>query len=184
MKKKPYIWWWIAAALSFIGAVQLFTTDISAAIFGIVITAVLAFLGWRSFDKPRKARQAAERARAESAAHQRAFEAKHGRIYCKVAGVTFDNDDGTSRQRILKAIAKNTEDDPDVELRRSEYNGKPCIYVICEGRCVGTIPRENVNEVLSVYSSIEFISIDAESFENDDDETIYRADLTIQYARQ
>lgn len=119
---------------------------------------------------------------------------KHGRIVTALAGVTFDNDDGTSRQRLLKDYLA-TQAGGEVTLQECDYKGSPAVRVLLDGECVGNIPRGNVREVLDVLDRLENASLNVEVFypeaddDDDDDrprrkgEKIYRADLILVYAK-
>lgn len=56
----------------------------------------------------------------------------------KVVGVTFDNSDGTSRQRILGVLSS----EPWLHgaLQRYVYDGGPAYRVICNGMQIGNVP--------------------------------------------
>ena len=56
----------------------------------------------------------------------------------KVVGVTFENSDGSKRQRILEELA----DDPDIDTHvvKYDYNGCPAYRVECNGRMIGSVP--------------------------------------------
>jgi len=137
-------------------------------------------------------RREAERAQRE--AEQKAWEEKHGRIVTAVAGVTFKNDDGVSRQNLLKDLKARGGMAADLDLEEYEYKGKPAIRVLVEGEQVGNIPRSMVPEVLEVLDRIEYASILVDTFrpeeEIDDEgnvrqrgELIYRADLSLTYSK-
>ena len=137
-------------------------------------------------------RWAAERARRE--ADQKAWEEKHGQIITAVAGVTFKNDDGISRQNILKDLKARGGYDDDLELEEYEYKGKPAIRVLVDGEQIGNIPRSRVGEVSAVLDSLENCSIKVETFRPEDEEDedgnirhrgelIYRADLYLVYKK-
>lgn len=137
----------------------------------------------------RAARQAAEK---ETECLRRAeWDKSHGCIFTRIAGVTFANPDGSSRQAYLKAAY---EDDcaGDMQLDTYTYNGEDAIRVLYEGRELGNIPRDAVHKVLEVFDRIENAQLDVTTFEPDDwdeDPTrhkpslIYRADLTIIYSK-
>ena len=115
---------------------------------------------------------------------QRLFEQKHGTIDCSVSGVTFDNDDGSDRQKILRALLNDPEEDsPDVTFVQYTYKKKPALYVMCGDKCVGNVPAEYVEDVLPILDRIELAYITPDKFKNDDGVTIYRADLHIQYSK-
>lgn len=69
----------------------------------------------------------------------------------KVVGVTFDNDDGSSRQEILKQM--HFREPPynkpfDLELRPYDYEGEQAVAVCAAGQMIGNISRDDLPEVL------------------------------------
>lgn len=69
----------------------------------------------------------------------------------RVVGVTYDNDDGSSRQEILEAIA-NAEppyEDCEVSLDEFDYNGERALAVNVNGDCIGNISRKDLDDVFS-----------------------------------
>lgn len=152
-------------------------------------------------EEQRKAAQIEEEAAAKKALEERMqeetkrkadWEANHGRIIVPIAGVTFDNEDGTSRQRLLKDL-KVRGGDAHLELEEYEFKGKPAIRVMVDGDCIGNIPKTRVAEVSDVLDRIENAHLEIERFTPDDDddddrrkrpEIIYRADLYITYSKQ
>lgn len=126
----------------------------------------------------------------EKKARQEEFDRTHGRIFTRIAGVTFDNDDGSSRQRVLKtALAEDCAGTVSLELY--EYQGEDAILVEYEGHGVGNIPRDRVAEVAAVMDRITAGSLLVNRFVpyDEDEETsraggvIYRADLTLVYTK-
>lgn len=105
----------------------------------------------------------------------------HEHMMIRVAGVTFKNDDGSSRQAVLKRLAENHSDGYFVSLEPYWYEDDTAFRVLCDGVCVGNVPKDNVHDVIDIWDDIKSITIHAESFENDNDNTIYRADLVILY---
>ena len=140
----------------------------------------------------RAAAAAREAEHAREAARQAEWDRTHGRIVTAIAGVTFNNDDGSSRQAILKDI-KARGGDAEVELEEFEYKGKPAVRVLIDGEQIGNIPRSRVQDVLAAMDAgITHASLDVETFRPEDDEDeegnvrrrgelIYRADLTLIY---
>lgn len=128
-------------------------------------------------------------AREKAAAEQKqaAWEATHGRIFTKVVGVTFNNDDGTSRQDILReAYAEDC--DGRLALQVYYFEGKECVSVLYDDMCIGVIPSYNTSEVIKIMKQISAMSLNVEAFIPDDDddprpEKIYRADLSIVYLK-
>ena len=63
----------------------------------------------------------------------------------KVAGVTFNNDDGVSRQLILRKL--HFHDSPfneyaDVEIKQYDFNGQPAFGVYVNNMQIGNIPSD------------------------------------------
>ena len=192
---------WIISAYCLLAGILNIKSNSVGYIF--VISAVFLVLGFLRFQKIQEEKykrecerqEEEERERQRKEEHDRRMEAyrqqrkeylsTHDEIVTRIAGVTFDNDDRSSRQKILKAIY----DDPDSDLGRAslqkyEYNGEPAYHVLFEGRCVGNIPADTVEEVEAIESRIEDLTLEVSTFENEDDKTIYRAELTIGYLKQ
>ena len=148
----------------------------------------------RAVKQQRRAEQAAKEksltAREERAARQREWERAHGRISTKIKGVTFKNEDGSSRQHILKE-AMAEECCGGISLEQFEENGEEGIAVYYDGDCVGFVPRDRVAEISAVMSRISAGHLTVERFrpEDEDDEDrgiggyIYRADLDLVYLK-
>lgn len=104
-------------------------------------------------------------------------------IECPLKGVTFDNDDGTSRQGYLKALYESGQLVPNVSLEHYLFRGSDAIRVLVNGRCVGSVPADRVDRVLQLMEAgrIKYAFIRIEYFENEFDELIYRADIVIGY---
>lgn len=182
------------------------------------IGAILTIIGVVLWRKDRRAtekaaRQAAEQVRAkqlleESARRERAMQAAaaraaeeqaaaakreewektHGRFVTNIAGVTFNNDDGSSRQNYLRDLeARGGEG--EVTLEEYYYKGHPAVHVMINGKCIGNIPKDRVQEALDIMDKeITFAHLNIETFEPyDEDEDrpkkIYRADLTMVYKK-
>lgn len=63
----------------------------------------------------------------------------------KIAGVTFKNEDGSSRQEILKSL----NDGDTIGLKTYDFNGKAAIGVYtCDGKQIGNIKEEDIPYVL------------------------------------
>ena len=97
-----------------------------------------------------------------------------------VAGVTFDNEDGSSRQELLREICEGPlqGDDESCWLDPYFYNGEMALHVMTGGGCVGNIRRSDVQEVLGCIKASEHgARLEAELFEAEDGRKIYRADV-------
>lgn len=136
--------------------------------------------------------EAAAEAKAKQEAEHRAWSETHGLLQFKVAGVTFKNDDRTSRQSILRSakqaadLADNVGDgfsDSVVTIEEARYKDERSYKVLIDGRQVGNVPREYVENVHDIYDQILDISIDIDSFINEDDEKIYWGMVSILYQK-
>lgn len=100
-------------------------------------------------------------------------------LIIKVAGVTYNNPDGTSRQEYIK----NLEEYETLELQPYDYNGNNAIYVIdSEEHILGNIPKNMVSRIMSLIenSSIIDITIDEKgSFTNEKNEEVYYLQICI-----
>lgn len=123
-----------------------------------------------------------------------ALDDRHGRFVTNLVGVTFDNEDGTSRQRILKDYYISGVKGSELSLEEYEYRGKPAVRVLLDDQCVGNIPKTRVGELLPIMDRLESVAIDIEAFtpDYDEDDTeerrrrgskIYRADLFLIYTK-
>lgn len=74
----------------------------------------------------------------------------------KVVGVTFKNDDGKSRQTLLRRIRFNDEpfeNGVDVTIERGEYEGTPAFFVFANGLRVGSIGRDDIPYFVNRWDS-------------------------------
>ena len=128
-----------------------------------------------------KAAKAAERqAKLDAFAEMRREYARtHDSISTKVAGVTFKNADGSSRQANLKDLEVSGAD--NVQLVQFEYQGEPALRVVVDGMEIGNVPADVVPEVLEIMPRIDNIMCIVSTFDNDSGRRIYRADLDISY---
>lgn len=68
-------------------------------------------------------------------------------LYTYIAGVKYDNDDGTSRQKAVKEL----EIDDEVNLVASYWSGSPAIEVYSEtGQMLGYIPNKDKGDIYSL----------------------------------
>lgn len=127
-----------------------------------------------------KAAADAEAFRAEVA--REAAEAKKSlTIECSLAGVTFKNDDGSSRQKILAEVEDKS---VPVTLEAYKYEGNDAVRVLLDGDCVGNVPAKLVKKVISILDQVTEAWISVEGFIPEDGNSrkeIYRADLAIRY---
>ena len=64
----------------------------------------------------------------------------------KVAGVTFNNDNGESRQEILKGFGIGWK---TVRLKQTVYNGERAVEVRVNGKLVGYVPKTQLTNPMS-----------------------------------
>ncbi len=86
----------------------------------------------------------------------------------RVVGVTFDNEDGMSRQDILEAIA-NAEPPYkycEVSLDRYEYREETAVAVNVNGDQIGNISKKDIGEVLNDLGRAERIVLNVHGGEN------------------
>lgn len=109
----------------------------------------------------------------------------HNLYETKVAGVTFDNPDRSSRQKILKALSEDPDaDDYEITLHPFSFQGKDAFYVYVEDHCIGTIPAMCVKKIKEIYPKTDNIELTISDFENEGEKTIYAARLTFGYPKE
>lgn len=137
-----------------------------------------------------KLRLQKEHQEAQAAVQREEWESRHGRFKTSLAGVTFDNDDGTSRQKLLKEFEARG-GHAELKLEEFEYKGAPAIRVLIDGKCVGNIPKNRVEELQKIVDRLESANLEVEAFRSDSEDEdekrgklIYRADLYLVYSKQ
>lgn len=172
MKKAPLILW-IVAALFVASSIPLFAQGNAAAgVCGIVIAAVLFFIGLRKNNAaPSPKQETAPPSTATSAPSpvpartegKSAIYSQEGFNFLrtKVAGVTFKNG-RKSRQTILRKIYWKEEpfDKGSMELtvERDEWEGKPAFGVYVNGEQIGSIPAEHSQFMSDNFSRLDGIT--------------------------
>lgn len=174
-----------------------FQTTIAGSAGGFLLGVALAFVTWWLRASVRKEKEAAARAQreAESAAEAQRAEQKARAaaeqeqrrkererfVYLRfpVAGVTFKNEDGTERQKILREIQLNEDAVTDVFFDEEEEKDG-AIRVMTDTGCVGYIRRSDKEKVRRFFDHpVQGSQLETERFVNDDGEKIYRADVVI-----
>lgn len=70
-------------------------------------------------------------------------------IYFRVAGVSFNNDNGTSRQRYISKLKPFDA----LGIVSFEYEGNTAFHILdADGHCIGNLPKEHVDFVLDHYN--------------------------------
>lgn len=97
----------------------------------------------------------------------------------KVAGVTYSNPDGSSRQEYIE----NLDEDEILELQPYDYKGNTAIYVLdSEGHILGNIPKSKVEKIMDLIetSGIDNITINEKgNFVNEKEEETYYLKINI-----
>lgn len=147
MGKKKVVLYGIAALFAVSGVVALPSGNITGGIGCIVIAAVCFLLGRRPA-KEAAAQQPAQRATGTPAAGSRIAET----IRTKVVGVTFQNDDGESRQDILSRMTG----DEEIEIEKTTYNGEPAVYVKWGNKILGYLSAELAKDLAARYPNARY----------------------------
>ena len=197
--------WTLAFSVIFIlgGLAQINAREIGVPVYSgigtLAIGLAFAVLTWRLRVKVKaeqaaaEARRLAEQRRAEAdriAREKREAKLKEERDRFRyenfpVAGVTFKNEDGTDRQKILREIALNNDGFAAVSFEENEDLGEDSgISVMTEFGCVGFIRRSDKAKVRRFFGrQTQAIYLAVELFESDDGQKIYRADVQITMKR-
>lgn len=69
----------------------------------------------------------------------------------RVAGVTFNNPDGTSRQELIRNLGTGWK---TAKLRQTEYEGERAVEVRISGHLVGYIPKTQLGNPMSEQSEL------------------------------
>ena len=109
-----------------------------------------------------------------------------GSITFRVAGTTFDNDDGTSRQEILRHLKFGDEpwadgpEDLNAELEETEYNGETAFAVLINGYQVGNVPRANIKQVAAALEHVSTCYVSSVRILGGGDLS-YGCEITLEY---
>ena len=79
-------------------------------------------------------------------------------ITFKVKGVTFDNEDGKSRQDIIKSMEKKLREFEDgvislMSIEKHEYEGKPAFAILANGMQIGNVPADLAEYLDGIYNN-------------------------------
>lgn len=86
-----------------------------------------------------------------------------GYMTFRVAGVTYNNDDGTSRQEIIAEIRReNNPTENKLDFKEYSYEGKPALAVYLRGKQVGNVPANRVDYLLEEIEKNHLVSAELE----------------------
>lgn len=84
----------------------------------------------------------------------------------KVAGVTFNNKDGSSRQELLRKF--DAIDEVAVSLLEHTYKGEPAFHVLVDGEIIGNIPKDKAPFIAANRDGIGFDDIEIAIYKGKD----------------
>ena len=160
----------------------------------IIIAIILALIARSEDQKRRREIEAFNRAEAEKEqrrleeARRAEEEARNPKPIIKswcfpIAGVTFRNNDGTSRQDILKRMYAIQEAGglDIIHIEDYDFNGEKAYGVYYDGEQFGNIKRQDIAEMDEAMNSdgITSCAIEIYHFRNEDGKKIYCAKLTL-----
>ncbi len=143
-------WYWYLFTLSVL----------SGAIPNIIFAVLFFYLGItqrkKAYANPEYAEEM-ERLKQEKALaripHQQRYQ-DCKKIHTKIVGVTFKNDDGTSRQDYLSKLNNNEQ----LYLKEYVYKGKPAFHVCNKrGQCLGNLAEDIAQKIKTKYDEKEKI---------------------------
>ena len=79
----------------------------------------------------------------------------------KIAGSTFENEDGSSRQKILKEIYMKKppfDKQLDLMIQQFEYDGAPAYHFFVNGQCIGSVEQKMAEFITKNQGRIQQIS--------------------------
>ena len=119
----------------------------------------------------RKAEEEQRRAEEEKLrAEREEFERTHGRLEFNIAGVTYKNPDGSSRQNYLRQCM-NAGCTGTLDFEEYEYNGEPAVSCVWNGtKVLGNVPRKSLKSFLKIKDKISKMYLDIDTFDPDDDD--------------
>lgn len=121
-----------------------------------ILLIIFSFVYWKWL-RPRKHKKA--ESSISSPSHPKNIKSSIKTISFNVAGTTFPNDDGTSRQRILRAIKfgdapyANTSGDMDIHIEESSFEGETAFEVYINDYQIGYVPKSKIAEVKKAFDT-------------------------------
>lgn len=144
MGKKKVILFAAAALFAVSGLAALPSGNIAGGAGCIVIAAACIFFAL----KGKRQQTAAADIAPASASGSRIAET----IRTKIVGVTFDNDDGESRQDILSRMDGSEE----ITVEKYTYNGEPAAYVKWDGKILGNLSAKLAKDLAERYPKAHY----------------------------
>lgn len=180
-KPTPLKWWYILIfVLLILNGITYYPTNLYAVFAHIIIGGIMAFFTIKAFvarrNQDEKAPSVSETQKAtfpeqvpKTDTHSSIGnieltkpKQKYEFITYRIAGVTFNNEDGSNRQNILRHI--KFRDPPfdsetfNIIFDEYEYDGEPAIRVIIQGVTIGNLPKEDVGTFLTKKNAFNAVT--------------------------
>lgn len=78
------------------------------------------------------------------------FQKQHVFMEISVVGVTYQNEDGSDRQKILRSFALGHERINTITFNEYQYDNEPALYVLVNDKIVGNVPANLVKKILEI----------------------------------
>ena len=78
------------------------------------------------------------------------FQKSHVFMEIPVVGVTYQNDDGSDRQKFLRSFALGHERIETIMFNEYQYNNEPALYVLVNDKIVGNVPANLVKALIDI----------------------------------
>ena len=160
MSKKSMILYIIAAVIAVSGIAALTKGNAVGGVECIVVAAALAGVGFW-LGKRGKVEENYSKTVVKTAPEG---ERLLNTIRTKVVGVTFDNEDGTNRQDLLKTLRGGEQ----ITIEPYQYKGEPAAYVKHNGRVLGNLSAELAAELDRKYKDNKITAVVTEITGGDD----------------
>lgn len=165
--------------LSFGGFLQ------TVAVLAILFVVLIVWSVKRMIRPAVRPQQAAQRPAAPAASDS-------GSVTFRVAGTSYDNEDGESRQEILRHLKfgdapwADGPEDLTAELEETEYNGETAFAVMVNGYQVGNVPRANIRQVITAREHVatcyvSSVRILGGGTDSDGKQLNYGCEITLEY---
>jgi hypothetical protein len=86
---------------------------------------------------------------------------KYEHLCVRVVGVTYKNENGQSRQTLLRKIKyrdEEFEESLEIETRKYDFEGSPAIGVYVNGLQIGNVPKETVPYIIDNWPRMDTIT--------------------------
>lgn len=194
-------WWiisgswivWILVFLRFIfHGFRISNFFVTLLLLSLVFIVLFLFTVHQLTEPSKRARQAAARRATSSSAPAAAPAADSGSVTFRVAGTTFVNDDGTSRQEILRHMKFGDEpwaDDPEdlaVTIEEETFDGELALAVYVNDYQVGYVPKNLIQKVKRARQNVAScyvsdVKITGGGIAEDGRELSYGCTVTLEY---